>query len=168
MDKIIRYFAKNKLLINLLIITIIIIGISSMFQLKQNVYPELSADVMVVTVIYPGAAATDVELNAIVPIENKLKEISGIKEYFSISSENSGRVVIYIDEDADDKKAITDEIFRELSNVSDLANEVKDVKIMNLGSASMPIYQIGVNLKKDSNLSEKELYAFVDVLEKNC
>ena len=166
MDKIIRYFAKNRLLINLLIIIIIIIGISSMFQLKQNVYPELSADVMVVTVIYPGAAAIDVELNAIIPIEKKLEEISGIKEYFSISSENSGRIVIYIDEDEGDKKAVTDEIFRELSNVSDMADEVEDVKIMNLGSSNLPVYQIGVNLKKDSNLSEKELYAYVDVLEK--
>ncbi|MCK4798396.1 MAG: efflux RND transporter permease subunit, partial [Spirochaetes bacterium] len=145
---------------------IIIIGIASMLQLKQDIYPDASPDIMFVNITYPGAAATDVELNAIVPIERKIKKINGIKEYFSLSVENSGRVVVYIDPDVDDVKAVKDEIFRELANVPDIADEVEDIEIIEANPKLRAVYEIGISEKDGYNITEKELYDFVDDLEK--
>lgn len=166
MERIFRYFAENKLFINLLVVMIVIIGAASMMQLKQDIYPDASPDIMFINITYPGAAATDVELNAVVPIEKKLKKISGIKEYFSVSVENSGRLVIYIDQDADDVEAVKDEIFRELANVPDIADEVEDVEIVEANPKLRSVYEIGISQKNGFNLSEKELYNFIDDLEK--
>ena len=165
MERLFRFLENNKLLINVIILSIIIISVISMFQIKQDLIPQASPDVISATIFYPGAAAKDVEQNAIIPIENKLKNIIGIKEYNSISLENSGRVVIYIDQNADNVKSVKDEIFRELNNIPYLTEEVEGVIVKDLNPKLRPVYEIGIYPKKGSNITKKELYDFIDGLE---
>lgn len=166
MDKIIRYFADNKLLVNIIIISIVILGAISMLGLKQSLYPTASLDNMIVRVIYPGASTKDVELNATIPIERELKQIKGIKDYTSVSAENSAIIFITID-DAEDVKEIKDKVFRELSNVTDISKDVEEVNIMDMNAEEMPVYEIGISAKDGYNVSEKKLNAFIDFLEDN-
>jgi multidrug efflux pump subunit AcrB len=127
LEKVIRYFAENKLVVNLLVIIIIVVGIYSAYNLKQDVFPPTDIDTMIVTVIYPGASPADVELNAVVPIENEIRNIQGIKDFVSLSVENGATIYVYLDQDTPDKQKVKDEVYRNLSNVSDLAPEVEDI-----------------------------------------
>jgi len=78
MSKIIDYFANRKLLVNIITIFIVLIGIYTIPRLKQDAMPQVEMHFLAVQVVYPGAAALDVEVNAIIPIERKIKSISGI------------------------------------------------------------------------------------------
>lgn len=167
MDKILKYFADNKLLVNIIILSIVLIGLYNSSQLKQDLFPLASLDQLVITVIYPGAAPEDVELNAVIPIERKIKKIRGIKDYTSFSVENMGRIVVSVEDDVDNVQQIKDDIFRELENVPDLADEVEDVSIFDANPKLRSIYEIGVKSKKDHVVSDKTLYSFVDELEEN-
>ena len=165
MEKIIRYFAENKLVVNLLGVIIIVVGIYSAFNLKQDVFPPTDIDTMIVTVIYPGASPADVELNAVVPIENKIRNIQGIKDFVSLSIENGATIYIYLDQDTPDKQKVKDEVYRNLNNVPDLAPEVEDIIIHDANPKLMSVYTFGVSRKEGTDLEERDLYQFVDSIE---
>jgi multidrug efflux pump subunit AcrB len=165
LEKVIRYFAENKLVVNLLVIIIIVVGIYSVYNLKQDVFPPTDIDTMIVTVIYPGASPADVELNAVVPIENEIRNIQGIKDFVSLSVENGATIYVYLDQDTPDKQKVKDEVYRNLSNVSDLAPEVEDIVIHDANPKLMSVYTFGVSGKAEADIGERELNQFVDSLE---
>lgn len=167
MDRILRYFTENKLLVNIIIITIIILGTVSMLNLRQDLYPTVSLNNIIVQVIYPGASTKDVELNATIPIERELKQIRGIKKYTSVSAENSAIIFIEIDDSENNVKDIKDKIFRELNNVSGISKDVDEIKITDMNPENMSVYEIGITVKKGYNVTEKEINNFADLLENN-
>ena len=77
MQKFLEYFVKNKLLVNVIVISVVMFGIYGVLHLQQDVMPQADLDMMRVTVTYPGASPSDVELNAIVPVEREVAKISG-------------------------------------------------------------------------------------------
>ncbi|MCK4575298.1 efflux RND transporter permease subunit, partial [candidate division WOR-3 bacterium] len=97
MQKILEFFISNKLLVNILILVVVIVGIYSFLHIQQDVMPNADFDLMFIEVFYPGASPSDVEVNAVVPIEREIAKISGIEEYTSLSIENSGSIFITID-----------------------------------------------------------------------
>ncbi|OHD74606.1 MAG: hypothetical protein A2355_10495 [Spirochaetes bacterium RIFOXYB1_FULL_32_8] len=166
METLLKYFAKNKILVNIMIIIIIILGAIGIMNIKQDLFPQATLDSMIVSFVYPGAAPIDVEKNAIIPIERKLKTISGIKKYTSMSMENQGRIIITIDEDGNDVKDVKAEITRELQSIPDLAEDIDHINIIDANPDKMPVYELGVYIQDGAGISEKELYNFVDTLER--
>jgi len=167
MKRILEFFISNKLLVNILIVVVVIFGIYSFFHIQQDVMPRADLDLMFIEVIYPGASPSDVEVNAVVPIEREIAKISGIEEYTSLSIENSGSIFITIDSDADNKQSVKDEIFRNITpgNIPDLPNEVEDIRIVDRNPKLREVYAIAVFPRDTTEISETELYAYVDRLE---
>jgi multidrug efflux pump subunit AcrB len=106
MRKLLEIFLRNKLLVNIIVILIVLVGLYSVFNIQQDVFPAMEMDMMMVTVVYPGASPSDVEVNAVVPIEREIAKISGINYYTSLSIENTARIMINIDSDVDNKQAV--------------------------------------------------------------
>ncbi len=161
LEKIINFLHNNRLIKNLVLVFLIIFCFYSISQMQQDVFPQISPDVIMVSIIYPGAAAKDVELNGVIPIEKKLKQIAGIKDYISFAVESYGRIVIYLDQDYHDIKGLKDQIFRELNNVPDLSTEIEDVIIIDANPKLRAVYEIGINIKKGYNNTKKELFEFI-------
>ena len=97
MNNILQYFIKNRTIINILLLLILVFGITSSVNLRQEVFPATDINTMIITVKYPGASPHDVEINAVIPIEDKIRNIQGIKDYTSISIDNNAIIYIYID-----------------------------------------------------------------------
>jgi len=168
MIKILNYFTKNKLIINLMMVFIFVAGIYSLMNIKREAMPSVETDYMTVAVIYPGASSSDVELNAVIPIEEELETISGIDYFKSLSIENSASIFIVVDEDADDKRKVKDEIFRKISksSIEDIPDEVEDIIVTEMSPKIFPVYTISITGKQNKKVSQKELYKFVDAMEK--
>jgi multidrug efflux pump subunit AcrB len=167
MQKILEFFISNKLLVNILIVVVFIFGIYSFLHIQQDVMPNADLDLMFIEVFYPGASPSDVEVNAIVPIEREIAKITGIEEYTSLSIENSGSIFITIDSDVDNKQSVKDDIFRSitLGNIPNLPSEVEDIRIVDRNPKLREVYSIAVFPKDTVEISEAELYAYVDRLE---
>ena len=78
MNKIIEIFAKNRLLVNVIIIITLALGVYAFINIKKEAFPSTDFDVIVVQIIYPGASPEDVEQNEMIPIEDELQTIAGI------------------------------------------------------------------------------------------
>ncbi len=166
MNKIIEIFAKNRLLVNVIIIITLCIGVQASINIKKEAFPSTDFDIMIVQVIYPGASPEDVEQNAIIPIEDELQTIAGIDEFYSLIIENAGLITIRIDMELKDSRPVKDEIFRKLQNVPNISKDVEEIKITEANANKMPIYNLGVHFKEGMEGDEKELYDISKVLEK--
>ena len=102
------YMARNTVAANLLMFVILIGGILGAFQIKQEVFPEFSLDIVSISVMYPGASPDDVEQGIVLAVEEEVRGLEGVKEVSSTSSEGVGVVSVEILREADQDKVLAD------------------------------------------------------------
>ncbi|KAA3619994.1 MAG: AcrB/AcrD/AcrF family protein [Calditrichaeota bacterium] len=109
MYRAIEWFAKNSVTANLMMLFIIIAGFLSIRGVKKEVFPELATDTVTVSVVYRGAAPTEVEEGVCVKIEEAIQDIEGIERIRAQASENIGTVTAEVEHGYDVQKVL-DEI----------------------------------------------------------
>ncbi|MFP3939629.1 MAG: efflux RND transporter permease subunit, partial [Thermoanaerobaculia bacterium] len=102
------WFAGNRVAANLLMILILAGGTVTAFTLRQEVFPEMSSEMVQVTVPYPGAAPAEVEDGVVTRIEEAIQGIEGIKEITATASEGAGTVRAELLEGADMQRVVSD------------------------------------------------------------
>src|SRR5690606_29986825 len=93
---------------NLLMFILLGGGIFTMFTIQKEVFPQFQLDYVNVTVSYPGASPEEVEQGIILPVEESVRGIQGIKELTSTAYEGSGEVSIELVAGTDRMKAFQD------------------------------------------------------------
>jgi multidrug efflux pump subunit AcrB len=99
----VKWMAGNHVAANLLMMVFLVGGLIKAFSIKQEIFPEISLDMIQVTVPYPGAGPEEVEEGIILKVEDNITSVDGIKEIRSVASEGIGVVTAEIrtGEDAD-------------------------------------------------------------------
>ena len=94
MNKLIEWFVRNPVASNLLMLFIIVGGISGLANVSKTVFPSGAVDTIQVSVAYLGANPADVEERILVPIEEAISGLQGIKRINSRGFEGRGTVTI--------------------------------------------------------------------------
>ena len=94
MNRLIAWFAQNSIAPNLMMVLILAGGLLTIPRLKQEVFPEFSSDVVVVTVEYRGAAPEEVEEGVCLRVEEAIYGLAGIKRITSQAREGMGTVTV--------------------------------------------------------------------------
>lgn len=165
MERIIVFFAKKTMLVNIIVMAILFVGGYYYFNLQKESFPSTDLDMMLISVIYPGATPLDVEQNAVIPIEEELQGISGIDEYSTTIIENAAIIIVKLDETIPNRQPVKDEIFRQMQNVPDLSADVEEVTTYDLNPNKMDIYTLAVHFKEGMQGDERELFDFSKKLE---
>ncbi|MDO6992482.1 efflux RND transporter permease subunit [Brachyspira innocens] len=165
MEKIIVFFAKKTMLVNIIVLAILFVGGYEYFNLRKESIPSTDLDMMLIAVTYPGATPLDVEQNAVIPIEEELQGISGIDEYETTIIENVAIILVTLDETLPDRQPVKDEIFRQMQNVPDLSTDVEEVTTYDLNPNKMSIYTLAVHFKEGMEGDERELFDVSQTLE---
>ena len=108
MKGVIAWFADNGVAANLIMILIIVGGGVTLWGIKQEVFPEFSADVISVRVLYPGAAPEEVEEGVVVRIEEAIQDLEGIDKISSTAAENMGTVLVELIQGINTQKMLND------------------------------------------------------------
>jgi multidrug efflux pump subunit AcrB len=108
MNGLIRWFANNHVAANLLMLAICVAGLSSALSIKQEVFPELTMDIITVSVPYLGATPAEVEEAVCIRVEEKIQGIDGIKKITSTASEGMGMIMVELNRGVDVRKALDD------------------------------------------------------------
>ncbi|MEZ5055783.1 MAG: efflux RND transporter permease subunit [Saprospiraceae bacterium] len=117
MRSVIQYFIKYPIAANLLIVTLLILGLFGYRELKTTFFPERPSRIITVQAIYPGASPEEVEEGIVNKIEDNLKGLTGLEQVTSSSSENSGNITIEVQRGYD-----TDLILQDVKNSIDRIN----------------------------------------------
>ncbi|MBN2808890.1 MAG: efflux RND transporter permease subunit [Deltaproteobacteria bacterium] len=104
----IHWMVGNPVAANLLMLFLLVGGLFWGTQIKQEVFPEFTLDQVVVSVVYPGASPEEVADGIILPIEEAIANVDGIKEVVSIANEGSGTVRVEAQTGTDLQRLATD------------------------------------------------------------
>lgn len=78
----------------LVFVAIVIFGLFSLSRLSVDLLPEIETNTIMVMTAYPGASASDIEMNVSKPLENVLNSVSDLKHITSQSRENISIVTL--------------------------------------------------------------------------
>ena len=153
---ILTLFHNKRMLSGILSIGVVLIGALFATKIRREAMPVIESSFYTINVSFPGASPVQVEKEAITPIEDLIKNIVGVKEYSSTSSQGSGNVFVSIDEDAPNQDEIGDEIFRQVSlgNIPGLASGVEKVGVSKATSAEIEVYILAVLRENPDEVNE--------------
>ncbi len=108
MKRIIAWFVGNPVAANLLMMILILSGLLSISQLRQEEMPAIDLGTIQITVPYLGAAPEEVENGVCLRIEEALEGVQGIYRMTSIAGEGSATVIVELETGADDIHALNE------------------------------------------------------------
>lgn len=108
MQKAIKWFSQNHVAGNFLMLAVVLAGLSTWFQLKKEIFPDLSIDSVAIRVPYPNAAPEEVERGVCVPVEEAVADLVGIKKIRSTASQNMGVVIVEVETGYDVREVMDD------------------------------------------------------------
>ncbi|MBQ4832028.1 efflux RND transporter permease subunit [Pseudoalteromonas sp. MMG010] len=94
LNGVISWFANNSVAANLLLISVIIMGIISLSTLRKEAFPSLEPDTISVSVVYDSGDALQAEEGIALKIEEALETVPGIKRITSTSDASGSHVSI--------------------------------------------------------------------------
>jgi multidrug efflux pump subunit AcrB len=97
MKKIISYFIKFPVAVNVVIIAFIAFGIVGALNMKSSFFPLVDSQLIQISLTYPGASPAEMEEGVVLKIEDNLKGIVGVERVTSISKENAAIVSIEVE-----------------------------------------------------------------------
>lgn len=96
MKKIISYFIKFPVAVNVTIIAFLAFGLVGALSMKSSFFPLTDSQNISINVSYPGASPLEMEEGVVLKIEDNLKGIVGIDRVTSVSRENSASINVEI------------------------------------------------------------------------
>ncbi len=93
-----RFSVTKPVLVNILMITILALGVFSLIRLPQEQFAEVPFYWVNVIVPYPGASAEDLESSVTVPVENAFTGMNKLKKISSTTSEGLSVVRVEFDD----------------------------------------------------------------------
>ncbi len=105
----IRWFTNNGIAANFLMIGILLAGLYTAFKrIPLEVTPQLSWDTVMIQMPFRGGTAKDVERAILIPIEEALEGVSGIKHLHADGSRGLARFYINAEKGTDLRELLDD------------------------------------------------------------
>ncbi|MCP4725713.1 MAG: efflux RND transporter permease subunit, partial [bacterium] len=155
---------KNPVFVNLLMVTIIVMGLVSLIDLPRELMPEVAFHWGFVAVSYNGVAPEEIEKLIAIPIEDELTDIEHVKMITSTCTEGLVQIMIQFDNISDDEfDKQYQEIKSKVTGMRDLPEDADDPYFMDFGSDDfMPM----VNVVLSGDLPEVEMKNIAEDLKR--
>ncbi|KAA8998382.1 efflux RND transporter permease subunit [Paenibacillus spiritus] len=161
MKSLIQFSLKNKFAVWLLTIIVVFGGMYSALTMKQETLPNISIPFLNVTTVYPGAAPEGVVNDISKPMEQRLRNVDGIKNINSTSMENASNVTIEFDYGANLDNATA--AVREAINDVKLPDGAQKPTITRFSLSSLPVISLSLSSNGSQNLESLTRIAENDI-----
>ena len=94
MEGLITWFSKNHVAANFLMALVILLGVITWPGVKKEIFPETAIDTILVSIPYPNASPEEVEKGVVVPIEESIQDLDGVKAIRSIAAQGIGTITV--------------------------------------------------------------------------
>lgn len=97
MHGVVKWFSRNHVAGNFLMLALVAAGVTTWFQLKKEIFPETALDAVAIRIPYPNATPEETERGVCIPVEEAIADLQGIKKVSSTASQNIGSVVVEVE-----------------------------------------------------------------------
>jgi multidrug efflux pump subunit AcrB len=140
MNRAILWMIRNGVTTNLLVVFLLAAGALGALNLRQQVFPEFSPDIISVSVPYPGATPLEVEEGVILPIEARLESLDEIEEVTATAAQNLGIVTAQLRPGVD-KPQVLDEVKSAVDRITTFPQQIER-PVVTLASARSQVVQL--------------------------
>ena len=93
----VKWFSRNHVAGNFLMLIVLIAGFATWFKLKKEIFPDLALDAITVSIPFPNATPEETERGVVMPVEEAIADLQGIKKIRSTALQNVGTVIIEVE-----------------------------------------------------------------------
>jgi multidrug efflux pump subunit AcrB len=154
-----RWFAAHPTAANLFMLLFLFLGLLGAPRLLRETFPEFTPDQVQVSVVWPGAAAEDVEEAVCQRVEDALEAVTGIAEVRSEARESLGSVTVEMREGGDLPTFLTD-VKTEVEAIDDFPEGAEEPVVRELGKTDMV-----VSVAVSGPMSTPDLKAYAEALK---
>ncbi len=124
----IAWMAGHPVAANLLMVICLVGGAFMARNIQKEVFPEIAADLIMVSVPYPGASPEEVEQGIVLAIEENVRGLDGVKEVTSTAREGAGLVTVEALE-GENLTKLSQDIKSEVDRIRTLPEEAEEPEI---------------------------------------
>lgn len=92
-----RWFTRNHVAGNFLMLLVLVAGFATWFKLKKEIFPDIAIDAISVSIPYPNATPEEAERGVVVPVEEAIADLQGIKKVRGTGAQNVGSVLVEVE-----------------------------------------------------------------------
>ena len=145
MKNIISFFAKEHLFGNLITLLILGFGIFSLTSIRRDIWPKVDLHITTIRTVLPGASPEQIEKLVINPLEASIKEVDGLDDVYSTSTESTGVIVLKLDPDSRDPEQTNDDLQRAVDRTDDLPEDATKPVVTIMESGIIPIIEVTIS-----------------------
>ncbi|MCX7708710.1 MAG: efflux RND transporter permease subunit [Clostridia bacterium] len=147
----------------MLLILVLGLGVLGFTSLGANLFPSVDVPVVVITTVYRGAGAEEIEKQVVKPIEDALSSISGIDTIRSNSGEGFGFTLVRFTLSTNMNTAVLD-VQKSLDAITgDLPKDADKPIIQKIDNGAEPIMLVTLS----GEVSEDEIFSQAENLKKD-
>lgn len=124
----IAWMAGNSVAANLIMAVLLVGGLYMGFNIKQEVFPEFSLDLVNISVAYPGASPEEVENGILLAIEEAIQDLEGIDEITATAGEGIASISVEALEGTDINR-LWQEIKSEVDRIGTIPDEAEEPQV---------------------------------------
>jgi len=108
MQKAIHWFSQNHVTANFLMLLVLLAGFTTWFKIRKEVFPNVSLDAIAIQVPFPNATPEEVEDGIVLPIEDAIADVDGIKRMTASAMQSMGAVTVEVENGYDVRDVMSD------------------------------------------------------------
>ncbi len=149
---------KRPLLVFVLFSIVALLGVITFTKLNINLTPKISANVITIVTIYPGASTSEVESSVTKKIEDAVSSLENIETLKSVSQEGIDVTTLELKSNANVNIQLQDVQRKVNAVLSGLPEGVKTPIINKFSLEELPIMQLAIS----STINAEEFYKLVE------
>ena len=142
--KFLQFFSEKKVFANLIAVFLAVVGIGLFAISPKESLPEIKLGLIVINTVYPNAAPQEVEKLVTTSIEDAVKNIKGIDEITSSSSESNSVITLTLKPGVKDTTAFLNDVKNAVERVEGLPDDIEDPQVFEVTTDEFPVIQVAI------------------------
>ncbi len=148
MKAVVEYSLQQQVLFNLVFVLLMVVGAYALVAMPIERYPLINFGKVVITTVYPGASAEEVETLITNKIEDALEDVEDVEFIRSTSYQESSSILVKFVDDSEYERLYDELRFQVLSILQDLPDGIDPPEFTNIETSDwLPV--VAVNLAGD-------------------
>ena len=150
--RIVEFSIKQRVLVNMLTIGLFVAGVICVMNLRHEIFPAVSTDVIVVTTVDSTLdAPEDIEQLVTIPIEDQLQDIDEVKEIQSVSSPNLSLIFLRLYDNVSDVQKVVNDVRQKVDQAKKDLPKTAEAPITLEQKFPLPVINVGLNYLRGSD-----------------
>ncbi|WP_351121775.1 efflux RND transporter permease subunit [Shewanella sp. T24-MNA-CIBAN-0130] len=139
----IAYITRHPTLANLLMLSLLLLGLLSLGSIKRETFPEFAPPYVTATVVFPGASPIEVEESLCLRMEDAVDGLGNVEEVKCDAQEGVASMTIKLDGKADIGRAIVD-VQTQINGIKNFPSQIEPPIVKELDWAE-PVVDIAIS-----------------------